>query len=137
MTAAAEVLSGLAGRLSDAAGRLEMAGRRWEDGENTQATLAAFLRTLADLIEVRAALQAVARTPSCQMAAAVEELAGEVTVALGYVQTGTRSPAMPADMDEGVARLREVARRLRVLAAADAGHAGHAGHEEGGRSGGR
>jgi len=128
---AAEGLSGLAARLSDVAQQLDTAGRRWEDGEDTQATLAGFLRTLADLIEIRAALQALAHTRGFEMAATVEELTGEITAALGWIQTGTRSPAMPTDMDEGVARLREVARRLRLLAAAEAGH------EHGGPSDGR
>jgi len=119
---AAEGLSGLAARLSDVAGRLDVAGRRWEDGQDTQATLAGFLRTLADLIEVRAALQAWAQAHAYEMAESVEELTAEVTAALGWIQTGTRSPAMPADMDEGVASLREVARRLRLLAGTPAGH---------------
>ena len=92
---------------------------------HTQATLAAFLRALADLIEIPATLQAAARAHAHEMAEAVEELAGDVTVALGWVRTGTRTPAMPVDMDTGVARLRDVVRRLNVLAAGQA--AGEAG----------
>ncbi len=118
MTAAGG-LSGLAARLSEVAQRLDLAGRDWEEGEDTQATLVAFLRALADLIEVRAALQAAARAHTYEMAEAVEELAGEVTAALGWVQTGQRTPAMPVDMDTGVARLRDVVHRLNVLAAAE------------------
>lgn len=129
---AAEGLSGLAARLSDVAQRLDVAGRDWEEGEDTQATLAAFLRALADLIEIRAALQAAAQAHTYEMAESVEELAGEVTAALGWVQTGQRTPAMPVDMDTGVARLREVVDRLNVLAAADSGH-----EREGGRGDGR
>jgi len=117
-------LAGLAARLSDVAQRLDTAGRRWEDGEDTQATLAAFLRALADLIESRAALQAAAQAHAYEMAESVEELAGEVTAALGWIQTGTRTPAMPVDMDTGVARLRDVVHRLNVLAATEPRHEG-------------
>ncbi len=129
---APEGLSGLAARLSNVAGRLDLAGRRWEEGEDTQTTLAGFLRALADLIEIRVALQALAFSRASGVAATVEELAGDVTAALGWVQTGTRTPAMPADMDTGVARLRDVVHRLRVLAAVEGGH-----EQEGGPSDGR
>ncbi|MGH8933821.1 MAG: hypothetical protein ACRDZO_25090 [Egibacteraceae bacterium] len=115
---------GLAARLSDVAGRLDAAGGRWEDGEDAQATLAGFLRALADLIEIRAALQAAAQAHAYEMAESVEELAGEVTAALGWIQTGQRMPAMPVDMDTGVARLRDVVHRLNALAAAEARHEG-------------
>jgi hypothetical protein len=117
----------LTNRLSEVIDRLEVAGRRWEHGEDDQTTLTSFAQALTDLTEVRAALQHGVDVSADEAVG----LAAQVTAALDWVQTAQRTPTMPVDMAVGLARLREVLDQLSVLAGGQGGYGRRAGDGHG------
>jgi hypothetical protein len=123
---ATDPLTGMAVRLAEVARRIRTAGRRWQDQVDDEATLALFCSALADLVEIRTELLETDHARGVQTADVIEQLAANLTVALGWVQTAKGTPALPTDLANGVARLRDVVDRLNLLAGhqADLEHRG-------------